>query len=513
MLDPNYLTEITKGLEELFANLEIEILSDVARRISMNDYSMTSTAQYQINQLKALGKSNEEINKIIAEKLNVTLKKVNRIMNNSVYMSLDSDNDIFKQAFNEGAIPSFNYKASSFKELILKGVEATNGEIRNICKSTAKTAQQAFTKTTDYVYLSVKSGAFDMDTAITNAIKDLSKQGLSYIDYDSGVRRRLDSAIRNAVRTGVNQTTLKCQDKNFEEMGGNLVVTSSHSGARYEHALWQGQIFWRKSKVKGYKNFETATGYGTGAGLGGWNCRHSYYPYFEGISANPFDKINEEDNAKEYELTQEQRYNERMIRDWDRRRKVCDAAGVDSSKENAKYREWRAKQKELLDSNPQLKRNFAREKGYLLKNIDNSIKRDIIKDGKKAKNMGNYKTLGKLDKNKLENEFGNINSDKIILMDERDKHIKDRHPDDYEYFHQYKDSCLSNPDYIVKDNKNQGTINVISKIPNSNLNILIRLVLDDDSKGYENSIMTAFRMSDKKIKKMIEKNKVIYKKE
>jgi len=37
-----------------------------------------------------------------------------------------------------------------------------------------------------------------------------------------------------------------------------------------------------------------ATGYGTGPGLGGWNCRHSMLPYYEGMSRVYTDKELEE---------------------------------------------------------------------------------------------------------------------------------------------------------------------------------------------------------------------------
>lgn len=205
-----------------------------------------------------------------------------------------------------------------------------------------------------------------------NAIKDLSSKGLGVINYRTGARRRLDGAIRNAVRTGLNQTACKCQDKNFNEMGGNLVETTSHMGARPEHALWQGQVFWRKKKYKSYRNFEQATGYGTGAGLGGWNCRHSFYPFFEEISSQAFEKYRLGENEEFYELTQEQRYNERKIREWSQRANICKAGGVDNSRELNKVREWKNRQKEFLKEHPELKRVYANEKTYgLLQSFKN----------------------------------------------------------------------------------------------------------------------------------------------
>lgn len=362
MLDPKYLANVGLELEKLYAELEVDILSDIARRIKLNDFSMTSTAEHQKAVLQALGMSQNEVAERIAKALDISTKKVNEIIAESAYKSVAADNEIFKLAFQEGLIPSFNYNKESLKALINEGIVATNGELKNICKTTAMQAQQALVHGLDKAYLAIQSGGLDYNTAITNVIKELSRSGLDFVDFESGTKRRIDSAIRNAVRTGVNQTACKCQDKNFIEMGGNLVETTSHMGARPDHARWQGGIYWRKEKVPGYDNFEIATGYGTGAGLGGWECRHSYFPSFPGLSTKSFETYRESENEDYYNLTQKQRNNERMIREWERRSKVCEAGGVDNSKEAAKLKEWKSRQAQLLEDNPELKRQYTNEK-------------------------------------------------------------------------------------------------------------------------------------------------------
>lgn len=365
MLEPGYLSEVTYELEEMYYNLETEIIKDIAERIKLNDYNMTSTAEYQKAVLQSLGKSQSQIVDEISKILDISKKKVKDIIANSSYRSVEADNEIFELAFKEGKIPSFNYSRESLKAIINSGIRALNTEIGNICKTTAKSYQKAFMEASNEAYLAIQSGAFSYDQAITNSVKKLSKNGLGIIEYRSGARRRLDGAIRNAVRTAINQTACKCQDKNFEDMGGNLVEVTSHMGARPTHASWQGGIYWRREKYKNYRNFEQATGYGTGDGLAGWNCRHSFYPYFEGISTPSFEKYDLNENEDYYNLTQEQRYNERMIREWDRRNQVCKAAGIDNSKEVAKVREWKKRQTDFLKEHPELKRVYAQEKGYI----------------------------------------------------------------------------------------------------------------------------------------------------
>lgn len=361
MLTPSYLTDCSSEIDALFAQLEIDILSDIARRIKENKYSMTSTAQHQLNREQALGLQYDDMQKRIAEMLDVTEKKVAEIIPQSSYHSIDKDNVVFKHAYDKGIISKFNYDKEGLTQIILAGIKSTNGEIRNICKSTAKSARNLFSNQLDIVYLAIQSGAISQQEAIANAARTIGKSGIQWIDYKSGAHRRVDTAIRNAIRTGVNQTACRCQDKNFEDMGGNLVITSSHMGARPSHAMWQGEVFWRKKQYKNYRNFEMSTQYGSGDGLGGWGCRHGFYPYFEGLSSKAFEHYNENQNEERYELEQEQRYNERMIREWKRRSAVNLSAGVENSKEARKVNEWQSRQRALLKKHPDMKRNYARE--------------------------------------------------------------------------------------------------------------------------------------------------------
>lgn len=54
---------------------------------------------------------------------------------------------------------------------------------------------------------------------------------------------------------------------------------------------------------------------------------------------------------------------------------------------------------------------------------------------------------------------------------------------------------------------------MIKQIENSNINIIIRLVLETDNPQFKNSIMTMYRIRNRNLKKLIEKNTLLYKKE
>lgn len=137
----------------------------------------------------------------------------------------------------------------------------------------------------------------------------------------------------------------------MEEMGCEFVEVTAHEGARPTHAVWQGRVYHRGGAVvqdgERYEDFEAATGYGTGPGLCGWNCRHNFYPFYPGISVRNYtdERLAELDARNipyggglytRYEITQMQRALERRVRKAKRRYLAETAAGVDASQSAAK---------------------------------------------------------------------------------------------------------------------------------------------------------------------------------
>lgn len=121
--------------------------------------------------------------------------------------------------------------------------------------------------------------------------------------------------------------------------------------------------------------------------------------------------------------------------------------------------------------------------------------------------------LGKINTKVLEKEFGKIQTDEIIVTNERIDHIKERHPEDYDLFEKYGRESVSAPDLIIKDIKNKGTVFMVKKLPETNLNVVVRVVLETDDSKLKNSVMTFYRIRERNLKKLIEKNGMLYKKE
>ena len=150
----------------------------------------------------------------------------------------------------------------------------------------------------------------------------------------------------------------------MEEMGCEFVEVTAHEGARPTHAVWQGRVYHRGGAVvqdgERYEDFEAATGYGTGPGLCGWNCRHNFYPFYPGISVRNYtdERLAELDARNipyggglytRYEITQMQRALERRVRKYKRRYLAETAAGVDASQSAAKLKTARQQLSAFLE--------------------------------------------------------------------------------------------------------------------------------------------------------------------
>lgn len=127
--------------------------------------------------------------------------------------------------------------------------------------------------------------------------------------------------------------------------------------------------------------------------------------------------------------------------------------------------------------------------------------------------MVELRVLGEIDERTLKEEFGKLRTAEVIVTEERIKHIRERHPQDVELFDLYGQKTITEPDMIVKDMKNEGTVFMIKHLPDYNINVVVRLALKTEDERLKNSVMTFYRIRTKNLEKLLKKNKEVYRKE
>lgn len=142
--------------------------------------------------------------------------------------------------------------------------------------------------------------------------------------------------------------------------------------------------------------------------------------------------------------------------------------------------------------------------------IDKSNKKDSTEREMELKPLGKIGAVGRIEK-----EFGKLYTEDIIVTNERLKHIKERHPNDYDLFREYGRKATNDPDIVIKDGKNDGTVFMVKKLSDTNLNVVVKVAIDAKYPNYKNSVITFYRLRNKNLEKLAKKeiNKVLYKKE
>ena len=366
MLSPQYLEQLPEPLIALWQQVEDDILRDIARRIRKMG-TITETAAYQAWRLEQTRLLNTDIVKLISKYSGKSETAIRNMLVEAGTQTLQTEDAIHAAA--GVTLPEPN-KSQNLQNLLNAGYRQTTGTWKNLTATTANTVSRQFEDALDRAWLQVSSGAFDYQTAIRRAIHDLAEH-MDGVTYPSGHRDSLEVAVRRATLTGVNQTCGKLQLERAQEAGCEFVEVTAHVGARdtgsgpANHAGWQGKVYhvggpvWYEGEY--YKGFEETTGYGTGPGLCGWNCRHNFFSFWPGISSRVYtDEQLQALSAKDieykgkkysrYEINQMQRAKERQVRKWKKTYLMEKEAGLDTTQSALKLKNARKALSDFADA-------------------------------------------------------------------------------------------------------------------------------------------------------------------
>lgn len=365
---PELLDALPEELCELFRGLEVRLLEEICSRLKIADQLNEVTVQ-DIRALRAHGIDLEDIKKAIRKYTNTGEDKINALLddvvarNQAYYISMI---DLAQVTAPERLIDQEDTYAI---------YEQTKGQYRNITQSMGFLVKQgrhkvmlppaqAYQWALDSAELQIQSGAVSYNQAIAVAVRQLADSGLKTVSYESGHIDQLDVAVRRAVMTGVNQLNQKYREQSMDYLETDLVEVTAHLGARNKdgpngwenHAAWQGKVYRWSAKPRasrgGYPDFERTCGYGSVTGIGGANCRHSFWPFIEGVSERTctdaeLEAMKPENRPKikfegkeydDYQATQKQRQIERTVRKLKRRKTAFEAAGLTEDAQAASIR-------------------------------------------------------------------------------------------------------------------------------------------------------------------------------
>lgn len=317
MLTPEQWEQVGNQAIEIYSSFELEIMEEIASRIANTGYA-NRVVYNDALVAQEMGMLYQDIVQLVAKMNHQSEAEIQRIFEEAGIKSLKFDDKIYKNA---GLRPLPINQSKSMLQLLQAGANKTNGNLQNLCMTTASTAQTDFYNTINKAYLETTTGVKSYSTAIIDAIEELSEMEPNVL-YPSGRKMSVESAVRMNVVTGSSQTCGKLQLLRAKELDWDLMELTAHAGARPSHAKWQGQIV-SLSGEAGYLSLADI-GYGEAGGFKGVNCRHDWMP-FDKNSPRTYTQgmLDEYNNAKVtydgkeiplYEATQMQRKMERQIR-------------------------------------------------------------------------------------------------------------------------------------------------------------------------------------------------------
>ena len=321
MLTPQQILEIVDTMYPSIDELNIWITADLIKRIMARlgrgeGTFLTATDDWQLQVYQAAGGHLDAVQQEINRWTKMADTEIKRIFEDAGIKAVTYDSDFYVEHGLSGIDLA---QSESMIRLLEDTYQRTAGTVHNFTRTTAQASQQRFIKALDTAHLKVMTGATSYAKAVEDAVQDIVSEQTKVV-YPTGHTDTIETAVLRAVRTGVAQASGNLAIQGMEERDWDVVLVSAHLGARYgdggqnlgNHFWWQGKFYSRTGRTPELPLFVESTGYGTGEGLCGWNCRHSLGP--GDVRHNPYTQFDAAENKKAFDLSQKQRAMESRIR-------------------------------------------------------------------------------------------------------------------------------------------------------------------------------------------------------
>lgn len=355
------IEELLKPILELYNQIEIELLLNVAVRFDTYE-TIGGSLDWYLKRLQGMGAFTKSNLKII-EKYSPASKKLIRKMLKQVG---------YDTMLTNGSMNLETLMASVVNRHIIESIISDlEADIKIINTKALENTNKAYMDILTKGYIETAGGVYSYQESIKKALVEMSKNGIAgatYLRKGKVAQYSLEGTVRRDILTRAHKCSVEVQMNNIKELGSNLVYVSQHMGARTHptdqwanHAGWQGKVYMLEGSSDEYENLIDATGYGDITGLAGVNCRHHIYNYIEGVTYIP-DRIDEEENERVYQLSQQQRKIERDVR---KAKKELAVANVlnDPDLKRASKQKLKAKTdklNEFVEAHKELKRDYSR---------------------------------------------------------------------------------------------------------------------------------------------------------
>lgn len=364
MLNERNYDNLINKIIEMYSDIEVELIRLIASKLEFAD-NVKPSVEWLLNELNKIGMLNSETLKIIAKYSGKTERQLRAMLNEVGFNSFPKikQTEIFK---NNPIIQ--NIINNSYNEV--------NNTFAQINQNIVQGVKEAYTQVLNQVYLETTTGIYDYQTSLRRAMDKMTDKGISVVTYQSVDKNgniitrnySIEGIIRRDLMTQTHQLAGNVNQKIIEELNPPYIKITEHLNCREQHLPWQGCYIKPDDLV-------TVTDYGSITGLAGINCRHLHFAYFGEVDESQYKIINgkkiftqdkdipDKEAEKRVELEKKQRYIERTIRKYKRRKEAYRDNDEEMFKKvNSKVREWQLNMRNYINKHPELQRQYIRER-------------------------------------------------------------------------------------------------------------------------------------------------------
>lgn len=377
--------KIEKAIEpivKMYSELETELMVLLAKHFKVNDEFINSDF-FRIQKLDEMGAFNSQVIDYISRYTNRSPSKIKKALQEVYNATIDIDT--LRSAYDNGKI--LINPTEILKDTTLVGIMkyAYNEETRRfieMSKLIESSVRKTYLDIVEKSYLATSTGVKSYGETIRESLNELANKGIKTLNYISkgedgttSIRSYdIEGTVRREILTATRQLSGNLNHELIELTESEYIKFSEHLDCRPTHYDWQGTIA-RK------EDWKDIADYGDVAGIYGINCRHYVEPYFQDVElddtitikdkdgnkkeykvSNKLKEYSKDDTNNSYSISQKQRYLERGIRSWKRRREMSKASEDAEmlKKSKSKVKEWSDRLDKFTDEHDR-RRDFTRE--------------------------------------------------------------------------------------------------------------------------------------------------------
>lgn len=373
-LRPDQLKNLTQEVEEMYRELEVELIKLIVRRVSEKgfDLDQDNVLRWQLERLSQINGLNGDVIRVISEQTGKSRQLIIETLQGVGARSIESvdrEAETVLELGKDSAPPPSNeltQRINSYINATFRNFDNFINESLITTNLGEGTVAKAYKKILTDVTTQVIAGNRTVEQAVRQSIRELVERGVETSFVDKGGKTwSVERYARTTIRSTTNRAYNELRTERLKDYGTTLVRVSELPDPRKACSKIQGKVVTMLRPEENNTNYPSIYefGYGEPWGVRGVNCRHMLFPFFEGVNILPDPKYSEDEMEENRSVSQRQARIEASIRRAKEEAEVFKASGDVEMvrKANQKVRDRQAAMRSFIDETGRTRRRHREQ--------------------------------------------------------------------------------------------------------------------------------------------------------